>query len=113
MSEFRFQEIFELGEDDTQYRKLSDQHVSVADFEGREILKVDDEALELLAAEALRDVSHLFRESHLEQLRTILDDPEASANDRFVARELIRNAVVSAEMVLPSCQDTGTPIVMA
>ena len=113
MSEFRFQEIFELGEDDTKYRKLSDEHVSVADFEGREILKVDAEALELLAAAALRDVSHLFRESHLEQLRTILDDPEASANDRFVARELIRNAVVSAEMVLPSCQDTGTPIVMA
>jgi fumarate hydratase class I len=112
MSEFQFQKIFELGKDDTQYRKLSDEHVSVADFEGREILKVDGQALELLAAEAMRDVCHLFRTSHLEQLRTILDDPESSANDRFVALELIRNAEVSAEMVLPSCQDTGTAIVM-
>jgi fumarate hydratase class I len=112
MSEFRFQPIFELGERDTEFRKLTSDYVSSVEFDGRTILKIDGEALTMLAAAALRDVSHLFRASHLAQLRKILDDPEASDNDRFVALELLKNAVVSAEMVLPSCQDTGTAIVM-
>jgi fumarate hydratase class I len=113
MSEFHFQQMFELGEDQTEYRKLSDQHVSVVDFDGESVLRVAPEALSLLAAQAFRDVSHLFRSSHLEQLARILEDPEASDNDRFVAFELMKNAVVSADMVLPSCQDTGTATVVA
>ena len=112
MGDFRFQPIFELGPDETTYRKLTDEYVGTARFEGRELLKVGDEALTLLAAEAVRDVSHLFRSGHLAQLRAILDDPEASGNDRFVALQLLKNANVSAGMVLPSCQDTGTAIVI-
>ena len=112
MADFRFQPIFELGPDETAYRRLTGEHVATARFEGRELLKVADEALTLLAAEAVRDVSHLFRAGHLAQLRAILDDPEASANDRFVALQLLKNANVSAGMVLPSCQDTGTAIVV-
>ncbi|MBW2272583.1 MAG: fumarate hydratase [Deltaproteobacteria bacterium] len=113
MSEFHFQEMFELGEDTTEYRKLSDQHVSVAELGGQAVLQVEPEALGLLAAQAFRDVAHLFRTSHLEQLSRILEDPEASDNDRFVALELLKNAVVSSDMVLPSCQDTGTATVVA
>jgi fumarate hydratase class I len=112
MSDFTFQPIFELGEDSTPYRKLTSDFVSTAAFESRTILKVEPAALERLAAEAVRDVSHLFRPGHLAQLRKILDDPEASENDRFVALEMLKNANVSAGMVLPSCQDTGTAIVM-
>jgi fumarate hydratase class I len=113
MAEFHFQEIFELGPDDTEYRMLSSEGVEVEECGSRRILRVGLEALRGLAEEAIRDVSHLFRSSHLQQLRHILDDPEASDNDRFVALEMLRNAVVSAEMVLPSCQDTGTAIVFA
>ncbi len=112
MADFHYQELFELGEDSTPYRKLSDEHVSVVDIDGREVLKIEPEALSMLAAEAVRDVSHLFRPGHLAQLAKILEDPEASANDRIVALELLKNATISAEMVLPSCQDTGTAIVI-
>jgi fumarate hydratase class I len=112
MAEFRFQELFELSADATSFRALGDAHLSEAEFEGQPILKIGAEALTQLAAEAVRDVSHLFRPSHLAQLRSILDDPEASDNDRFVALELLKNANVSAGMVLPSCQDTGTAIVI-
>jgi fumarate hydratase class I len=112
MSSFVFQELFPLGEDETRYRQLAGDFVSEARFEGREMLLVEPQALEELAAAAVRDVSHLFRPGHLAQLRKILDDPEASANDRFVAREMLKNANVSAGMVLPSCQDTGTAIVI-
>ncbi|MCP4039764.1 MAG: fumarate hydratase [bacterium] len=112
MTDFQFQELFELGEDSTPYRKLSDQHVSTLDLDGRQVLKIESEALSLLAAQAIRDVSHLFRPGHLAQLAKILDDPEASANDRIVALELLKNATISAGMVLPSCQDTGTAIVL-
>jgi fumarate hydratase class I len=112
MADFQFQEMFELGEDPAAYRKLSGDHVALASFRGREFLEVDARALTLLAAQAVRDVSHLFRPGHLAQLRKILDDPEASDNDRFVALELLKNANVSAGMVLPSCQDTGTAIVI-
>jgi fumarate hydratase class I len=110
MTEFRFQEIFELGEDTTPYRKLSDDHVSTVEVDGRKLLKVAPEALAMLSAAAVRDVSHLFRPSHLAQLAKILDDPDASENDRIVALELLKNANISADMVLPSCQDTGTAI---
>lgn len=112
MSEFHYQQVFELGEDEAPYRRLTDQYVSTTEFEGREILRVEPEALTELAAAAIRDVSHLFRPGHLAQLRLILEDPEASDNDRFVARQLLENANVSSGMVLPSCQDTGTAIVM-
>ena len=107
-----FQPIFELGEDPTPYRLLTRDHVQVQDLGGRRILHVGDAALELLTFQAIRDISHLFRPGHLQQLRAILDDPEASANDRFVALQLLKNANVSAGMVLPSCQDTGTAIVI-
>ncbi len=112
MSAFQHEPLFQLGPDETTYRPLGDEHVRVAKLGDREVLEVDPEALRLLASEAVRDVSHLFRTSHLEQLRAILDDPEASDNDRFVALEMLKNANVSAGMVLPSCQDTGTAIVV-
>jgi fumarate hydratase class I len=112
MPEFRFQETFELAPDDTAYRQIGDGLVSVEKLGGREILRVAPEALRQLAAAAVRDVSHLFRPGHLAQLRRILEDPEASENDRFVALEMLKNANVSAGMVLPSCQDTGTAIVI-
>src|SRR3990172_10254320 len=112
MPEFRFQEIFELGPDATGYRCLGNADVKVTRAGSREILEVAPGACRGLAAEAIRDVSHLFRASHLEQLRAILDDPEASTNDRFVALQMLKNANVSAGMVLPSCQDTGTAIVI-
>jgi len=113
MSDFQFQEIFEFGPDETEYRKLSSDHVSTALVDGRSILKVDEQALTWLAGEAMRDIAHLFRGEHLAKLRAILDDPESSENDRFVALELLKNANVAAAGVLPSCQDTGTAIVMA
>ena len=112
MAEFQFQELFELGEDETSYRSLGSELVATERAGGRELLVVQPEALRRLAAAAIRDVSHLFRTGHLKQLRAILDDPEASANDRFVALEMLKNANVSAGMVLPSCQDTGTAIVI-
>jgi fumarate hydratase class I len=112
MAEFRFQELFELGEDTTPYRKLTGDFVRVVREGGREILKVEPEALVQLAATAFDDVSHLLRPGHLAQLRKILDDPEASANDRFVALELLMNAGIAAGRVLPGCQDTGTAIVI-
>jgi fumarate hydratase class I len=107
-----FQPLFELGDDTAPYRLLTRDHVSTLQAGGRTILHVAPEALELLTFAAIRDISHLFRPGHLQQLRAIVDDPEASANDRFVALQLLKNANVSAGMVLPSCQDTGTAIVI-
>ncbi|MCZ6872383.1 MAG: fumarate hydratase, partial [bacterium] len=112
MPEFQYQEMFEHGADTTPYRKLTSDYVSTTAFEGCEILKVDPEALTLLAREAMDDVSHLLRPGHLKQLAKILDDPEASGNDRFVALELLKNANIAAGRVLPGCQDTGTAIVL-
>ncbi len=112
MPEFRHQEIFEHGADTTEYRKLTADYVSTTRFEGHEILKVAPEALTLLAREAMDDVSHLLRAGHLRQLAKILDDPEASDNDRFVGLELLKNANIAAGRVLPGCQDTGTAIVL-
>ena len=113
MPDFSYQPIFEHGHDETPYRKLTDKHVSTAVFDGSEILVVEPEGLALLAREALDDVSHLLRPGHLAQLAKILEDPEASENDRFVALELLTNANIAAGRVLPSCQDTGTAIVLA
>ncbi|MBX2797035.1 MAG: fumarate hydratase [Myxococcales bacterium] len=112
MPEFQFQEMFPQPKADTPWRKLSSDHVSVESFQGQRVLTVQPEALRLLAKEAFRDVAHLLRPGHLQQLRAILDDPEASGNDRFVAYTLLKNAVVASSMILPGCQDTGTAIVM-
>jgi fumarate hydratase, class I len=110
--DFHYQSMFPVGAADTPWRKLSSEHVEVVDFDGQQVLKVAPEALTLLAKEALHDVSHKLRPGHLAQLRKILDDPEASPNDRFVALDLLKNAQISANGVLPMCQDTGTAIIM-
>ena len=113
MATFQFQDMLPLGHDDaTPYRLLTKDHVSTFEADGRTFLKVAPEALTLLTREAMRDIAHLLRPGHLAQLASILDDAEASPNDRFVAMELLRNACIAAEGVLPSCQDTGTAIVM-
>ncbi|WP_298357729.1 fumarate hydratase [Rhodoblastus sp.] len=104
--------LFPLGKDETPYRKISDQGVRVEKFEGEEILVVEPEALRLLAETAMADINHLLRPGHLAQLRKILDDGEATANDKFVAFDLLKNANIAAGGVLPMCQDTGTAIVM-
>jgi fumarate hydratase class I len=104
--------LFPLGEDTTPYRKLTSDYVSVSAFEGESILKVEPEGLRLLAEQAFIDINHLLRPGHLAQLAKILDDSEASANDRFVALDLLKNASIAAGGVLPMCQDTGTAIVM-
>jgi len=112
MAGFKYQKPFPLGEDKTTYRKLSSDYVSTLETGGRKILKVDPAGLELLAKEAMADVGFYLRATHLEKLSKILEDPEATDNDRFVAHTLIKNQVVSSEGQLPSCQDTGTAIVM-
>ncbi|MCC3306515.1 fumarate hydratase [Sneathiella sp. HT1-7] len=112
MPEFHYQDMFSLGKDDTPYRKLTSDYVSTIDVDGKQILKVEPEALSLLAAEAMHDVAHLLRPKHLQQLAKILEDDEASKNDKFVATELLKNANIAAGMVLPGCQDTGTAIIM-
>src|ERR1051325_4470139 len=112
MSDAGFHELFPLREDQTPYRKLTGDYVATAAFEGERVVKVAPEALTLLAREAMIDCQHLLRPGHLAQLRAILDDPEASANDKFVAFDLLKNANIAAGKVLPMCQDTGTAIVM-
>jgi len=112
MPDFQFQEMFPHGEDTTPYRKLAGDCVSLDTFRGETVLAVESSALTQLAAAAIRDISHLFRPGHLRQLRLILDDLDASPNDRFVALNMLKNANISAGMVLPSCQDTGTAIVI-
>jgi fumarate hydratase class I len=112
MVEFAYQELLPLGPDATVYRQLSVDHVQTVSFAHGDMLEVAPEALTLLAEQAFRDVSHLLRPSHLKQLQQIFKDPEASANDRFVALEMLKNAVISAEMVFPMCQDTGTAVIM-
>jgi fumarate hydratase, class I len=112
MSDGAFHELFPLGEDGTPYRKLTGDHVSLAAFAGEHVVRVAPEALTLLARQAFVDCAHLLRPGHLAQLRAILDDPEASPNDRFVAFDLLKNANIAAGKVLPMCQDTGTAIVM-
>ena len=111
--DFIYQDPYPILKDDTQYRKITSDFVKIEQLGDREILSIDPKGLELLAQEALRDVSFMLRTSHLEKLRLILDDPEATDNDRFVAYNLLQNAVVAIDGELPSCQDTGTAIVMA
>jgi fumarate hydratase class I len=113
MSDFAYQELLPLGEDQTPYRLLTRDHVSSLDAAGKSFLRVEPEALTLLTRQAMRDIAHLLRPGHLAQLARILADPEASANDHFVALELLKNANIAAAGVLPGCQDTGTAIVMA
>jgi fumarate hydratase, class I len=112
MTGFTYQDILPLGHDATPMRLLTRDFVSTFEAAGRRFVAVQPEALTLLAREAMRDIAHLLRPGHLEQLARILQDPEASANDRFVALELLHNANVAAGGILPSCQDTGTAIVM-
>jgi fumarate hydratase, class I len=112
MSAFSFQEILPLGPDTTPYRKLSGDFVSTFEAAGQGFVKVEAQALTMLAKQAMRDIAHLLRPGHLQQLANILQDPEASSNDRFVALDLLKNANISAGGILPMCQDTGTAIVM-
>jgi fumarate hydratase class I len=112
VTDLPFTELLPLGKDDTPYRLLTTDGVSTVEAAGRTFLQVEPDALTLLTREAFRDIAHLLRPAHLQQLRRILDDPEASANDRFVALDLLKNANIAAGGVLPMCQDTGTAIVM-
>ena len=110
--DYRHREMIALGEDETPYQLLTADGVSTGEFEGEEILKVEAEGLTMLADRAIRDSAHLLRPAHLQQLTKILEDPEASDNDRFVAIEMLKNANIAAGGVLPMCQDTGTVIAM-
>jgi fumarate hydratase, class I len=113
MTEFRYEDLLPIGEDSTEYRLLTTEGVETVEGPGgRRFLQVAPEALELLAATAMHDIAHYLRPAHLRQLRKILDDPEASANDKFVALDLMKNANIAAGGVLPMCQDTGTAIIM-
>lgn len=113
MADFIYEKQYQITGDHTKYRLLTKDFVSLSDFEGRPILKVDPKGLELLAARAVSDISFYLRTSHLEKLASILDDPEATDNDRFVAYMMLRNSVISSKEELPWCQDTGTAIVIA
>jgi fumarate hydratase class I len=112
MTDAPFTELLPLGPDATPYRRLTTEGVCTVEAAGRTFLQVEPEALALLTRTAFRDIAHWLRPGHLQQLRSILDDPEASANDRFVALDLLKNANIAAGGVLPMCQDTGTAIVM-
>src|ERR1700753_2014347 len=112
MPEFQFQEMLPLGKDETPYRLITKDHVSTFDAAGKQFVQVEPEALRILTREAMRDIAHLLRPGHLAQLANILKDPESSANDRFVALDLLKNANIAAGGVLPMCQDTGTAIVL-
>jgi len=113
--QFYYQDLFEPHQEDlTPYRRLkkASEYVSTSEFNGKTMIHVEPEALTLLAEEAMRDIAHLLRPAHLQQLSNILQDPESSDNDRFVALELLKNANIAAGMILPGCQDTGTAIAM-
>src|SRR5881392_2631149 len=113
MPTFAYQELLPIGHhDDVPFKKLSGDLVSTFEANGKSFLEVQPEALSLLAKTAMRDIAHLLRPGHLAQLKKILDDPEASPNDKFVALELLKNANIAAGGVLPMCQDTGTATVI-
>jgi fumarate hydratase class I len=112
MPEFAYGDLLPTGPDETPYRLLTTAGVSTREAFGRTFVQVEPEALRLLTETAMHDIAHLLRPTHLRQLRNILDDPEASPNDRFVALDLLRNANIAAGGVLPMCQDTGTAIIM-
>lgn len=109
--DFKYQPMFEVGKDDTEYYLLTKDYVSVSEFEGKSILKVAPEALTLLAQQAFHDVEFMLRPAHNKQVAEILSDPEATDNDKFVALTFLRNADVAAKGILPFCQDTGTAII--
>ncbi len=111
MPEFAYQDVLPTGADETPYRLLTADHVSTFEAGGRRFVQVEPEALTLLTQTAMFEIAHLLRPGHLAQLAAILDDPEASPNDVFVATELLKNACIAAGGILPSCQDTGTAIV--
>ena len=113
MSAYQYQPLFELGADKTPYRKLTAEGVSTVTVDGLDFLRVDPNILRELSRQAFDDIAHLLRPAHLAQLQKVVTDPESSANDKFVAMELLRNANIAAGRVLPGCQDTGTAIVMA
>ncbi|MEN9736389.1 MAG: hypothetical protein RL129_1100 [Actinomycetota bacterium] len=112
MADFSYSDLLPIGKDETEYRKISSEGVSTFEADGRSFLKVSPEAIANLTSEAMHDINHYLRAEHLNQLKKILDDPEASANDRFVALDLLKNANISAGGILPMCQDTGTVLVM-
>ena len=112
MKDFRYQIPFPVSKDETKYKLLTKDYVSVTECDGRKIMKVEPEGIEFLTREAFTDVSFYLRASHLEKLAKILEDPEATDNDRFVAYTMLLNQVVSAEGELPTCQDTGTAVVI-
>jgi fumarate hydratase, class I len=112
MPEFAYTDLLPLGPDATEYRLLTTDGITKRHAFGRDFLEVDPEVLTMVAREGMRDIAHLLRPGHLRQLRAILDDPEASRNDRFVAMDLLKNACIAAGGILPMCQDTGTAIVM-
>ncbi|MBD0846991.1 class I fumarate hydratase FumA [Pectobacterium versatile] len=109
---FYYQDPFPLSKDDTEYRLLSSDFVSVAQFEGHDILKIEPAALTLLAQQAFHDASFMLRPAHQQQVADILHDPEASENDKYVALQFLRNSEISAKGILPTCQDTGTAIIV-
>ena len=113
MSAYQYQPLFEFGADKTPYRKLTAEGVSTVTVDGLDFLRVDPNILRELSRQAFDDIAHLLRPAHLAQLQKVVTDPESSANDKFVAMELLRNANIAAGRVLPGCQDTGTAIVMA
>ena len=112
MPEFSYADLLPLGQDATTYKQLSSDGVTARSSFGRNFLEIEPQVLTLLTSAAMHDIAHLLRPAHLRQLRSILDDPEASPNDRYVARDLLKNACIAAGGVLPMCQDTGTAIVM-
>ncbi len=112
MKEFKYETVYQTGKDQTKYRLISKDGVRVENWNGKEIIVVEASALEKLAEEAFVDTSHLLRSAHLEKLERILKDPESSQNDIFVAMDLLKNAIIAAQMEFPSCQDTGTAIVI-
>ncbi|MDC1382660.1 fumarate hydratase [Candidatus Puniceispirillum sp.] len=111
MAEFSYSPMFPITADTTEYELITSEHIKLVEMDGEAFLRVDAKALTILAERAFADISHLLRSSHLSQLADILKDPEASKNDRFVALEMLKNAVISAEGLLPMCQDTGTALV--
>jgi len=111
--DFSYSDLLPIGKDSTKYRNLGTAGISVEKIGNREILSIAPEAIEMLTSTAMHDISHYLRTSHLEQLASILKDPESSPNDRFVALDLLKNANISAGGILPMCQDTGTALVMA
>src|SRR5882672_10422974 len=112
MPDFEYADLLPTGPDETPYRLLTTEGVSTVEAGGRTFLQVEPEALRLLTDTAMHDIAHYLRPAHLQQLRNILDDPEASPNDHFVSLDLLKNSCIAAGGVLPMCQDTGTAIVM-